>query len=255
MYKYLLILLVLIPKNSVAQSITNEEFIFDTSITQQYSNSFDDIISVMADYYQGVEYGDGIKLDKSFHSSWKMWDNVGTENTFIHIEDKATFIKRVTDRGNHESYASHRKIGAIEVMHDQLAFVRIDKAPSRNTTLFFLANIDGEWKIIDKLWVNEEENYEPYPSTDLLLSIRNFHKAQMQAEEFESKLFSGKEYQVARESQLIDHETKLVAILGVYDRLAIVRTDYPVLNTTGYIVLFRLEEGWKVACERISILK
>lgn len=241
--------------NLLAQKMADKEFIFDSSITQQYSNSFDDIISVMADYYQGVEYGDGMKLNKSFHSSWQMRDNDGTENTFIHIEDKASFIKRVTERGNHEGYASHRKIGAIEVIHDQLAFVRIDKAPSRSATLFFLSNINGEWKIMDKLWVYQEENYEPYPSTDLLSSIRNFNDGLGLAEEFESKLFSDKEYKIALESQLIDHEIKLVSILGVYARLAIVRTDYPALNTTGYIVLFRLEEGWKVACERVSRLE
>lgn len=252
MRNYLLFFLFSISINLIAQSEANKEFIFDSSVTQQYSSSFDDIISVMADYYQGVEYGDAEKLDKSFHDSWKMRDNDGTENKFVHEEDKATFIKRVTDRGNHEGYASHRKIGAIEVIHDQLAFVRIDKAPSRSATLFFLANMEGEWKIIDKLWVYQEEDYNPFPSTDLLSSIQSYHNKKSQNEGFDSKLFSGKEYQTTLESQLSDHKIKLISILGVYDRLAIVRTDYPALNTTGYIVLFRLIDGWAVACERVS---
>ena len=252
MREFLLMLLFLMSMHLSAQETSDKEFIFDSSITQQYGNSFKDIISVMADYYQGVEYADGEKLDKSFHTSWYMRDNDGTENMFIHLEDKPTFIKRVIDHGNYEGYASHRKIGAIEVIHDQLAFVRIDKAPTRSATLFFLAQIDGEWKIIDKLWVYQEEDYQPLPSNDLLSSIENASLDQNLDSGFDSKLLSGNGYKVATASQIVDHEIKLVSILSVYDRLAIVRTDYPALNTTGYLVLFRLAEGWKVACERIS---
>ena len=254
MHRYLLILLSLSSSNLIAQTIEEKSFIFDSSITQEYSSSFDDIISVMADYYYGVEYADGDKLDKAFHDSWQMRDNDGTENKFIHKEDKAAFIKRVTDHGNYEGYASQRKIGTIEVIHNQLAFVRIDKAPTRSATLFFLANIESKWRIIDKLWVYQEESYQSLPSVDLLASIQKVYKGQMETEDFESKIFSDNVYQLALESQLTDHEIKLVSILGIYDRLAVVRTDYPAMNTTGYTVLFRLEDGWKLACERVSKL-
>lgn len=255
MPKYLLIFLSLMTKNLMAQEMNEEEFIFDASITEQYSTSFDEIISVMADYYQGVEYSDAKLLDESFHNSWLMRDNDGTDNKYLHIEDKPTFIKRVIDHGPYEGYASKRKLGAIEVIHDQLAFVRIDRAPTRSMTLFFLANIEGEWKIMDKLWVYQEENFNPFPTNDLLSSTKDFYDTQNQAEGYESKLFSNKAYEMSPESQLIDHQIKLVSILGVYERLAIVRTDYPALNTTGYLVLFRLEKGWKVACERVSRLE
>lgn len=227
-------------------------FIFDPSITQKYSTSIDEIISVMASYYEGVEYSDEEKLNASFHSSWQMRDNDGTDNKFIHIEDKATFIKRVKDHGNYEDYASQRKIVAIEVIHDQLAFVRIDKSPSRSSTLFFLVKIDNVWIIIDKLWVYQEENFNPLPSNELLLSIKSFYEGQTIDKGFDSKLLSDNSYEIALKSKLVDHEIKLVSILGVYDRLAVVRTDYPTLDTTAYIVLFRLDTGWKVSCERIS---
>ena len=235
-----------------AQQMGDKAFIFDPSITQKYSTSINEIISVMASYYEGVEYSDEEKLNAAFHSSWQMRDNDGTDNKFIHIEDKSTFIKRVKDHGNYEGYASQRKIVAIEVIHDQLAFVRIDKSPSRSATLFFLAKIDNVWIIIDKLWVYQEENFNPLPSNKLLSSIKSFYEGQTIDKDFDSKLLSDNSYEIALESKLADHEIKLVSILGVYDRLAVVRTDYPALNTTAYIVLFRLDTGWKVSCERIS---
>lgn len=235
-----------------AQEVSGKEFIFDSSITQRYSTSIDEIISVMANYYEGVEYSDEEKLNTSFHSTWQMRDNDGTRNNFIHIEDKPTFIQRVKDHGNYKDYASQRKIGTIEVIHNQLAFIRIDKSSSRSATLFFLARIDDVWMIIDKLWVYQEENFKPLPSNQLLSSIQSFYKGQVIDKDFDSKLLSNNSYKIASESRLVDSEMKLVSILGVYDRLAVVRTDYPTLNTTAYIVLFRLDSGWKVACERIS---
>ncbi len=235
-----------------AQQVDDKAFIFDPSITQKYSTSINGIISVMANYYEGVEYSNEEKLNSAFHTSWQMRDNDETDNKFIHIEDKSTFIKRVNDHGNYKGYASQRKIEAIEVIHDQLAFVRIDKSPSRNTTLFFLAKIDKVWVIIDKLWVYKEENFNPLPSNELLSSIKSFYEGQATDKDFDSKVLSNDSYTIALESKLADHEIKLVSILGVYDRLAVVRTDYPTLNTTAYIVLFRLDTGWEVSCERIS---
>ena len=252
MRNYVLILVCTISIHLSAQQMGDKAFIFDASITQQYSTSINEIISVMAGYYEGVEYSNAEKLNAVFHSSWRMRDNDGTDNKFINIEDKPTFVERVKNHGNYEDYASQRKIGTIEVIHDQLAFVRIDKAPSRSATLFFLAKIENAWMIIDKLWVFQEENYEPLPSNELLSSIQNFYKDQTSDKDFDSKLLSNNSYEIAVDSKLTDHETKLVSILGVYDRLAVVRTDYPTLNTTAYIVLFRLDTGWKVVCERIS---
>lgn len=235
-----------------AQQMGDKAFIFDPSIIQQYGTSINGIISVMANYYEGVEYSDAEKLDASFHSSWLMRDNDGTDNDFIHIEDKETFIERVKNHGAYEDYASQRKIGAIEVIHDQLAFVRIDKAPTRSATLFFLAKIASHWAIIDKLWVYQEEQYDPLPSEGLLLTVQNFYNGFATDDHFDSKVLSADLYKVYQESKLIDNDIKLISILGVYDRLAVIRTDYPALNTTAYMVLFRLNTGWSVACERIS---
>lgn len=171
-----------------AQEVSGKEFIFDSSITQRYSASIDEIISVMANYYEGVEYSDEEKLNTSFHSTWQMRDNDGTRNNFIHIEDKPTFIQRVKDHGNYKDYASQRKIGTIEVIHNQLAFIRIDKSLSRSATLFFLARIDDVWMIIDKLWVYQEENFKPLPSNQLLYSIQSFYEGQVIDKDFDSKL-------------------------------------------------------------------
>lgn len=230
----------------------DKAFIFHPSVTGAYSASMNEIITVIANYYKGVEYSDGEKLDAAFHSSWRMRDNDGTDNKFIHIEDKPTFIKRVKDHGNYDGYASERKFGAIEIIHDRLAFVRIDKAPSRSATLFFLAKIDTVWAIMDKLLVYQEENFSPLPSSALISSIQTFYEVQNVDKDFDSKVFYGSSYEFGQESKLMDHKTKLVSLLGVYDRLAVVRADYPTLNTTAYIVLFRLNTGWTVACERIS---
>lgn len=251
----ILLLVCFISANLFAQQVDDKAFIFHPSITENYRASFNEIIAVMASYYEGVEYSNEAKLNASFHSTWQMRDNDGTDNRFIHIEDKPTFIKRVKDHGYYEDYANQRKIGALEVLHDQLAFVRIDKSPSRNTTLFFLAKIDNTWTIIDKLWVFPEENFNPLPTVELLSSIQNFYDRQTTDKDFDSKLLTNNLYEVDVKSKLTDHETKLVSILGVYDRLAVVRTDYPTLNTTAYIVLFRLDTEWKVACERISKMK
>nr|WP_299384187.1 nuclear transport factor 2 family protein [Allomuricauda sp.] len=252
MRNHLLIFICFFSAQVFAQQAGNKDFIFDPAITQQYRTSFDEIIAVMANYYEGVEYSDREKLTAAFHGSWQMRDNDGTDNNFIHIEDKQTFIERVENHGNYEDYASQRKIGALEVIHDQLAFVRIDKSPTRSATLFFLAKMNGVWMIIDKLWVYQEENYNALPTNELLTSIQNFYDGQGMDKDFDSRLVSDGSYEIEVQSQLADHSTKLVSILGVYDRLAVVRTDYPLLNTTAYIVLFRLDSGWTVACERIS---
>ena len=253
MRNFTLVLVFFISTYLSAQKATIDEFIFDSSITEQYGSSFDEIISVMANYYKGVENSDEELLNGAFHSEWHMRDNDGTNNQSIHIEDKPTFISRVKHHGDYKDYANHRKIAAIEVVHDQLAFVRIDKAPTRSATLFFLAKIDKVWGIIDKLWVYQEENYKPLPSNELLSTIENFY-ANMQPidKEFDSMLFSNNAYQTFQKSKLADDKIKLVSTLGVYDRLAVVRTDYPILKTTAFLVLFRLDSGWKVACERIS---
>ena len=248
-----LILVFFISMHLSAQKAAIDEFIFDSSITEQYSSSFSEIISVMADYYKGVEYSDEELLNGAFHSEWHMRDNDGTNNQSIHIEDKPTFIKRVKNHGDYKDYANHRKIGAVEVVHDQLAFVRIDKAPTRSATLFFLAKIDEVWSIIDKLWVYQEENYKPLPSNELLSTIESFYADKQPMDKgFDSMQFSNNSYQTFQDSNVVDEEIKLVSTLGIYDRLAVVRTDYPILNTAAYLVLFRLDSGWKVACERIS---
>ena len=248
----LFLLFCLLATQLPAQQEPDKAFIFDPSITQNYHESFNAILGVMASYYEGVEYSNEKKLQAAFHSSWHMRDNDGTQNTFIHIEDKPTFIKRVKDHGNYKDYASQRKIGALEVIHDQLAFVRIDKSPSKNVTLFFLAKIDGAWKIIDKLWVYPEDNYNPLFSNELLTCLQSFYDGHTPENDFDSKVLSNTSFEITQTSKLKDHEIKLVSVLSVYDRMAVVRTDYPAINTTAYIVLFRLDSGWKVAGERIS---
>ncbi len=248
----LIILVCSISTHLFGQQAGDKAFIFDPSILQKRNATSEQIIAVMASYYEGVEYSNEEKLEASFHSSWQMRDNDGTGNNFVHIEDKPTFIKRVKDHGNYENYANQREIGALEVIHDQLAFVRVDKTPSRNATLFFLAKVDDVWMIIDKLWVLQEEKSSALPSSELLASIQNFYDGQATDKDFDSKLLVNNSYEIAPASQLVDYQIKLVSILGVYDRLAIVRTDYPTMNTTAYVVLFRLNSGWKIACERIS---
>ncbi len=235
------------------QNVVNKAFIFDPVIKKQYNTAFDKIVNVMADYYEGVEYSNPEKLASSFHDTWQMRDNDGTKNQYIHIEDKSTFITRVRDHGNYEDYASQRKIEAVEIIHDQLAFVRIGRSATRNATLFFLAKMDGNWKIIDKLWVYKEANFNSLPTEELLRSINDFRKSGITDKDFDSIVLSANTYKTSKTSQLVDHEIKLTSVFTLYDRLAIVRTDYPALNTTGFIVLFRLDDGWKVACERVSL--
>ncbi len=105
-------------------------------------------------------------LEDVFHKDWVMRDTDSPGETRLNLEDRATFIKRVRDHGPYAGYASERVFASVSVVHDQLAFMRITKEPSRSSTSFFLGKVAERWVILDKLWVNvPEESTTIQPST------------------------------------------------------------------------------------------
>ncbi|TMU56625.1 nuclear transport factor 2 family protein [Flagellimonas algicola] len=247
-------------------------FIFHPDNLMRNSEDLSAIYGVMAQYYEGVELGKAELLNTVFHKEWQMRDTGTPNEATLHIADKNNFVNMVKDHGPYHGYASERVFAHVGMANDNLAFVRINKAPSRSSTCFYLYKLDEGWIIMDKLWVpvREAANLSPtsesYHAVEMLLhayfKALSIADTQVLSEilhpEWDSITIDteGKLTIVSKEGLLQNPKTEhidftqLLSIDLYHDKLAIVRIDIPSQNSTSFITIFKLDGIWKITNER-----
>lgn len=250
-------------------------FVFDKENLQRNSEDISAIYHIMGNYYEGVEKANSALLDKVFHESWFMRDTDVPEEGYLNVEDKSTFISRVRNHGPYEGYASHRVFANTGMVYKNLAFVRINKDSSRNSTCFFLFKINGDWNILDKIWVNPRALYkEAMPSQNnyaLIESlVQDYYEGcafsnrpllnELLHEQWDLKYLdnSGKLLIKTKNDLLLnlssEHNyqdySQLLSIDIYHDKLSIVRIDQPDKLMTSFLIIFKIKGKWYIVNER-----
>lgn len=238
------------------------------------------IYAILAKYYEGVDQAKINLLEEVFHSEWLMKDTDNPDAMLLNIEDKATFIDRVANHGPYQDYATDRAIVNISIAYDTLAFVQVNKNPSRNATCFSLFKINNEWKIMDKIWVNPIGTAMEVVSSksyfeEIEKLVANYYKAisNTNANTLNEILHDAWEVKYLSENSTLQIESKkdfinrilkseqkakfgdfklLIHINIFHDRLAIVRVDQPDISKTTFFIIFKVAEIWKIGAERWS---
>ena len=261
------------------QGSLDSSFIFLPEALNQNTQDMSAIYAVMAKYYEGVEKARLDLLEEVFHAQWLMRDTDTPNQAHLNLEDKPAFIKRVRDHGPYPGYAQYRAIANVGRAYDDLAFVRVNKDPSRSATSFFLFKIDGKWKITDKVWLNPRDEHLQTPTQQSAFSqvrqlVENYYKGLAKAddvligrllhEDWELKhlkndgslVIENKDDYIDRLStkpaeEYIDH-SQLLSIELYHDRLAIVRVDQPSKSIISYLTVFKVDGAWTIVSERKS---
>ncbi|MEX0313851.1 MAG: nuclear transport factor 2 family protein [Allomuricauda sp.] len=247
-------------------------FIFHPNNLMRNSDDLSAIYGVMAQYYEGVELGKPDLLKTVFHTEWQMRDTGTPDEATLHIADKSNFVNMVRDHGPYPGYASERVFAHVGMANDNLAFIRINKAPSRSSTCFYLYKLNQGWTIMDKLWVPVREaadlppTSESYRAVEMLL--HTYFKALAVADtqvlsdmlhpDWDSKTIDseGKLTTVSKTALLQNPKTEqidftqLLSIDLYHDKLAIVRIDIPSQDSTSFITIFKIDGNWKITNER-----
>ncbi|MEX0315738.1 MAG: nuclear transport factor 2 family protein, partial [Allomuricauda sp.] len=181
------------------------------------------------------------------------------------------------DHGPYPGYASQRVFANTGIANNTLAFVRINKAPSRSSTCFFLYKLSGDWIIMDKLWIPVRKSVQTTPQSaeyaNIETLLNDYFKALANADidilnallhkEWDLKyLDSSGKLNVTSKKQYIaqiqgKHEhidfSQLWSIDLYHDKLAVVLIDIPLNNTTSFLVIFKINGQWKIAGERKTV--
>ena len=257
----------------------DSSFIFLPESLSKNTQDLSSIYLAMARYYEGVEKARPDLLDDVFHAQWLMRDTDTPNQSLLNVEDKPTFIKRVSDHGPYPGYAQHRSIVHVGRAYDDLAFIRVNKDPSRSATSFFLFKINGEWKITDKVWLNPRNEHLQAPTQQSAFSevrqlVEKYYQGLAKADDVlidrllhadwelkhlkndGSLTIKNKEGYVSElktrpAEEYIDH-SQLLSIELYHDGLAIVRVDQPSQSTISYLTVFKVNEVWMIVSERRS---
>lgn len=268
--------------NSYGQDLSDKTknmrspFIFDSNNLEQNTQDLSSIYTGMAKYYEAVEKANVVLLDEVFHDQWFMRDTDTPDEASLNVEGKQTFIKRVQDHGPYPGYASERAFATVSMANDDLAFVRINKAPSRSSTSFFFFKISESWKIVDKLWVNvtdessEIRRSETYVVVERLLHdyfaalkasdaqvldklLHEHWDLKHMADNGQLQSVSKQQYLKATESNgdHIDY-SQLLSIDVYHGKMAIARIDIPSETATSFLIFFKVGDQWQIVSERRS---
>ncbi|MEM9649680.1 MAG: nuclear transport factor 2 family protein [Bacteroidota bacterium] len=254
----------------------NSNFIFHPANVVQNTEDYAEIYSVMGKYYQGVEMAQPNLLDEVFHETWFMRDTDTPNTATLNIENKSTFIQRVQDHGPYPGYASDRVFATVGLANGNLAFVRVNKAPSRSATSFILFKLNGQWILMDKVWANvrntsqTEHRSLAYAETDSLLHSYFEALATSDVGKVSELLHDGwdkkhivqhGQFETLSKTEFLktipnrQHQidfNQLFSIELYHDNLAVGRVDFPSTKTTSFLTLFKINGGWKIASERSS---
>ena len=266
-------------ENQLNAEILDSSFIFLPESLTKNTEDLSAIYAAMAKYYEGVEKARPDLLDNVFHAQWLMRDTDSPNREHLNVEDKPAFIKRVSNHGPYPGYAQYRSIVNVGRAYDNLAFVRVNKDPSRSATSFFLFKVDGEWKITDKVWLNPRDEHVQAPLqqsafTEVRKLIENYYKGLARADDvlisrllhndwelkymkndgsltIENKEAYVEGLKTKPAEEYIDH-SQLLSIELYHDGLAIVRVDQPAASIISYLTVFKVNGVWLIVSERRS---
>ncbi len=262
---------------AICQPSTNQEkasaFIFDPMVLQLYSEDIASIYGTMAQYYEAVEKGNADDLLEIFHTDWYMRDTDTPGEAVLNVEDKSAFMDRIRNRP-FPDYAAAREFATTGLANGNLAFVRINKMPSRNATSFILFKLNGRWTIMDKVWVHTDPDLGPGSEAHGTIEklINDYYGALEKAnvEVLDGLLHArwdrkeidntGKYTVISREvllgslsNQAIPNPNQLRSVDIYHDKLAIARIDFPETATTSFLIFFKVNGNWTMAGERTSV--
>lgn len=248
------------------------KYIFDQPNLEQHAQDLSAIYASMAKYYEAVEIGNVEYLESVFHVDWYMRDTDTPDEAILNVEDKNRFYERVRNRPL-PGYAEGREFTTTSLANGHLAFMRINKKSSKSSTSFMFFKINGNWVIMDKVWVNTEEiahTSEEYQAVEQLLD--RYHQASYAAdrntlkellhEQWDRKWvdsqgsyqrISKDDFLNSLEKEASESPNKLRSIDMYYNKLAIARIDLPAKASTSFLFLFKVNGKWVIAFERLSV--
>jgi hypothetical protein len=66
-------------------------------------------------------------------------------------EDRAEFLRRI-EAGPMVGYARDRQVADVQIVHDRLAYVRVNKPSTPGVTVFLFFKLGQRWRMVDKAW-------------------------------------------------------------------------------------------------------
>jgi hypothetical protein len=124
------------------------------------SEEIEAIRSVAQLYVDGIKYADASKIDQVFHADWNM-TGFYEDGNYRHF-DRAGFLNLIERNRQNADFFPRYEGGIVDVYHygkTAVVKVRVENERVIYTDHLSLLKIDGEWKIIHKIWDTELQNH------------------------------------------------------------------------------------------------
>lgn len=111
-------------------------------------------------YVDGIKYADASKIDQVFHADWNM-TGFYEDGNYRHF-DRAGFLELIERNRQNATEFPRYEGGIVDVYHygkTAVVKVRVENERVIFTDHLSLLKIDGEWKIIHKIWDTELQNH------------------------------------------------------------------------------------------------
>ncbi len=120
---------------------------------EQAFADFDDIVAALNDYFDGIYEGDTDKLRRAFHERAHLYSATDGEMSDMSLKE---YLELVDGRPSPASQEAPRldRIISIDMAGPEAAAVKAELAvpPKYFTDLLTLLKVDGEWRIISKIY-------------------------------------------------------------------------------------------------------
>jgi hypothetical protein len=110
-------------------------------------------------YVDGIKYADASKIDQVFHADWNM-TGFYEDGNYRHF-DRNGFLQLIERNRENADFFPRYEGGIVDVYHygkTAVVKVRVENERVIFTDYLSLLKIEGEWKIIHKIWDTELQN-------------------------------------------------------------------------------------------------
>ncbi len=107
-------------------------------------------------YVNGVKYADTERIDKAFHKDWNM-TGFYEEGDYRHF-DRDQFMELIERNRQNATHFPRYEGGVVNIEHTgktAVAKIRLENERVIFTDYISLLKVDGQWKIIHKIWDTE----------------------------------------------------------------------------------------------------
>jgi hypothetical protein len=107
-------------------------------------------------YVDGIKYADASKIEQVFHADWNM-TGFYEDGEYRHI-DREEFLQLIERNRENAEFFPRYEGGIVDVHHygkTAVVKIRVENERVVFTDHLSLLKIDGEWKIIHKIWDTE----------------------------------------------------------------------------------------------------